>query len=214
MDRKSLGCGRKLCVSHIGLEDHHSWRILLGADLSWADYAYKRPVALARLSNILFMFRAVGLWGLVIALDELETIDQLFNIRSRISAYGVLGQLCRLTGAWCIYGITDRFHRTISADLNRGALKFEYTEDNAAWFLRSWHKEAFDMIVPPEVDLNGARILAIAVASVYREAYPDVGLNNLIVEPCITDWNENPNRNPRRLIRMLIERFDIDRRLA
>ena len=198
----------------IGLEDHHAWRILLGADLSWADYAYKRPVTLARISNILFLFRAVGLWGLVIVLDELETIDQLWNIRSRLSAYGVLGQLCRLIGAWCVFGVTERFDRTIAADLDRGALQFDDIDADAVWFLRSWRKGAFNTLRPPTVDVKNAHTLAAAVAGVYNDAYPDTASDGRIIEHCIKDWSQNPHRNPRRLIRMLIQKFDANRELA
>jgi hypothetical protein len=197
----------------IGLEDHEGWRILLGGDLGWADYAYKRTAALARISSLLYLFRAIGLWGLAIALDELETIDQLWNVRSRLASYAVLGQLTRMPGAWCIFGVTKRFERTISADIDKGILQSAEIDKNADWFLRSWVTGYFEAIAPPTVNIDNARKLAEAITRVYREAYPDSVDDVSTAARCVRDWNENPARNPRRLIRMLIQRLDMNRHL-
>jgi hypothetical protein len=197
----------------IGLEDHEAWRILLGGDIGWADYAYKRNTALRRITNLIFLFRSVGLWGLVIALDELETIDQLWNIRSRLSAYEVLGELSQMRGVWCVFGVTERFHRTIAGDIARGLLDSKDLDENADWFLRSWKRGFFKVIRPPTVDVKNARKLAAEVANVYKEAYPDSVMDCGLVDRCVVDWSQNPARNPRRLIRLLVQRFDINRHL-
>ena len=73
---------------------------------------------------------------------------------------------------------------------------------------------AFNTLKPPTVDVKSARKLAAAVASVYNDAYPNAVSDNRVVEHCIKDWSQNPHQNPRRLIRMLIQKFDVGRGFA
>jgi BREX system ATP-binding protein BrxC/D len=90
----------------LGLATHAAWTILRGADLSWSDDASKREKALSRIAALARMCHAIGLKGLVLILDEAETIDQLWNIRSRLSAYHVLGRLFEMESLWCVLGST------------------------------------------------------------------------------------------------------------
>src|SRR5262249_44391785 len=120
-------------------EAEWAWAALLGSDLSWGDYPYQRAKALDRIDVLAAMMRQVGLAGPVVTLDEAETIDQLWNVRSRLVAYEVLGRLTTMPGVWCIVGITQRFARTIQGDLVRGLLDATETSQFARQFLRAWH---------------------------------------------------------------------------
>jgi hypothetical protein len=198
----------------LDLWDHTAWPILFGADLSWADYTYKREKALNRIETLGSMFDAVGAAGLVIVFDEAETIDQLWNVRSRASAYSVLGRLCRSKVLWCGFGITERFVRTIEADAARGLLGYSFLTGDAAWFLRSWQRSSFTMLEPPTVDVRAARALAATVVEIYKSAYNGEGAEKRnLAEQCVEEWAANPSRNPRRLIRLLIHRLDVARQL-
>lgn len=197
----------------LGLLEDPAWVILYGGDLAWADYTYKREQATSRIGALGRLLAAVGLAGLVIAFDEAETVDQLWNARSRMSAYGVLGHLCRLEAVWPVFGITERFDRTIANDLERGVLAYNFVTDSADWFLTSWQRNHFEILQPPSIDARTARALAGTVANLYEEAYRSSGIDMRLVERCVDEWLKNPGRNPRRLIRTLIHRLDICRPL-
>lgn len=207
-------CYRYERGEHFELMDDPAWGVLYGADLSWADYGYKREQATARIGVLGRLFSAVGKNGLVVVFDEAETIDQLWNVRSRVSAYGVLGQLCRLISLWPVFGITERFDRTIQKDLDREAMKFYYTTESATWFLKAWQRGQFTVLEPPSVDARNARALAGSVARLYELAYGDLRADDRLTDHCVEEWLRNPGRNPRRLIRVLIHRMDASRRLA
>jgi hypothetical protein len=193
--------------------DDPAWFTLMGGDIGWADYSYKRDEALDRLSTLGLLFAAVGLGGLVLVFDEAETIDQLWNIRSRLSAYEVMGRLCRLRSIWCVFGITDRFDRVIQNDVAKDAALLNRTGQHAAWFIRAWSNAHLPTLTPPIVDGKNAHALANAVVRLYRMAYPSASVEDHVVRGCVDEWKANPSRNPRRLIRVLIHRLDAARSL-
>jgi hypothetical protein len=193
------------------LLDDPAWFVLTGGDLAWADYTYKRDDALDRIGSLAQLLRAVALGGVVLVFDEAETIDQLWNIRSRFGAYTVLGKLCQLSAVWCVFGITARFDRTVAEDLSRIASERISVSHDADWFLKSWHQGRFKTIVPPPVDRMNATELAKAVECLYRAAYPSIPLDDKLIRGCVQDWTQNPSQNPRRLIRLLIHRLDVIR---
>src|SRR5262249_8458494 len=149
--------------------NHHAWRTLYGADLCWSDHSSKREKALLRIESIARLCRAVGQKGLVIVFDEAETIDQLWNIRSRLSAYSVLSRLCRMPAAWCVFGTTNRFDRSLETDLNNGACEAAGSQPRD--FLFRWQRREFATVEPPTMDTKSARSLARAVTSLYGVAY-------------------------------------------
>lgn len=185
-----------------------SWRLFYGSDLSWADYPYKRRQGLERIASITRMFRSLAQPGVVLLFDETETIDQLWNIRSRMGAYAVLNELAAMPGAFCVFGVTERFQAAIEADLARGVLEDETVSREAKAFLRSWHRGEMEIIVPPIVNSNSAINLANRIQDVYLQAYPNISGANRIASSCVEEWCANPSRNPRRLIRLLVHRFD------
>lgn len=195
----------------VAFDDYGDWSILLGADLRWADYGYKRDKAMTRLQALGVLFRHLRIGGMVTVFDEVETIDQLSNYRSRLTAYSVLGRLCRMKAAWCILGITDRFDRSVEADCARGLADSPVASEDARWFLKSWARGALEVFEPPVIDLKLARELAWRVARLYEEAYGTGPTDERVLERCLSDWRSNPSRNPRRLIRLLVYRLDISR---
>jgi hypothetical protein len=197
----------------LGLANHDAWALLRGADLSWSDDAAKRERALSRIASLACLCRAMGLKGLVLILDEAETIDQLWNIRSRQSAYAVLGRLFQMESLWCVLGSTLRFDRTIRADLSNNLLANTVVSPHAMSFLQGWQREQYQIIEPPVINRQRARELAGAVTSLYQLAYRHVNGNVALGERCVEDWMQNPVRNPRRLIRLLVHRLDVTRGL-
>ena len=197
----------------LGLANHAAWTILRGADLNWSDDATKREKALSRIAALARLCRAMGLKGLVLILDEAETIDQLWNIRSRLSAYHVLGSLFEMELLWCVLGSTFRFDRTIRSDISNDVLATAVMTPAAKSFLEGWRREQYKIMEPPAINRNGAQELAHTITSLYQTAYSHGGENG-IRERCVDEWMRNPSRNPRRLIRLLVHRLDVSRNLA
>jgi hypothetical protein len=196
----------------VELDNHYVWRLLQGADLSWSDHVSKREKALARLQAISLLCRTMGCKGLILLFDEAETIDQLWNIRSRMSAYSVARRLCRMLGIWCVFGITRRFERTVDADWVR-LPNVENVQADAATFLGDWHAGRMRRVEPPPIDANSARSLVRAIIALYDSAYQGASLDERTIERCLTDWRRNPTRNPRLLVRLLIHSLDAHRQL-
>ena len=186
-----------------------AWTELLGGDLSWADYPYKRAQAIDRIQTLALMLRALGFGGLILAFDELETIDQLWSIRSRLVAYDVLGRLISMQGLWCLFAITDRFRRAVDDDLNRGIADWPNTSDKARRFLQSWRRTAFETLEPPSIDRQLGRILTRRVTDLYCAAHPAAQIDGGFVTSCVETWAPNPSRDPRRLIRLAVHRLDL-----
>lgn len=188
--------------------DHPAWQILLGADLGWADYTYKRERALSRLDCVGKMFRALGMGGLVLLLDEVETLDQLWNVRSRLSAYSVLATISALQAVWPVFGITERFERAIESDRARGAMAYDFAAEGARWFLNAWEKRQMLIVDVPCLDKRSARSLAGSVHELYEHAYGRKPLHGSVVAEALSEWYGNPSRNPRRLIRLIVHKLD------
>lgn len=197
----------------LGLANHIAWGILRGADVSWSDDASKREKALSRIDGLARMCQAIGLKGLVLILDEAETIDQLWNIRSRLSAYHVLGRMFEMKSLWCVLGSTFRFDRTIRSDLARDVLGAATITPAARKFLQGWTNEQYRMMEPPAITRRRAQELALMITSLYQSAYSSTDTDD-IRERCLDEWMRNPVRNPRRLVRLLIHRLDVSRKLG
>ncbi len=194
------------------LGTHPIWRSLQGADLCWSDHGSKREKALVRIGSLASLLRTLGHRGLVLLFDETETIDQLWNIRSRMSAYAVMSRLRNSLGIWCVYGVTPRFVHTVERDLIYAA-DHGLGKTSACELLRDWRAGRLPTVQPPVVDAKSARVLARAVVSLYKTAYRSAAESERIVDRCIREWSRNPVRNPRRLVRLVVHLLDADRRL-
>lgn len=189
----------------------HAWSILVGTDLAWADYAYKREKALLRLADLGECMAAVGAGGLVLELDELETIDQLWNVRSRVGAYGVLGRLFEMRRVLPIFAVTDRFHRLVEFDLEYKVAPEDVSLSIAARaFLVAWRNRSLRMLSPPIFSESLAHGLVGKIAALYRAAF---GHTALSVRPAaiVEQWVKSPRRSPRSLIRRTIHEMDVAR---
>lgn len=193
------------------LVDVPGWDVVCGIDL--ASFDWKRPKALERAAMFARLMRAVGGGGLVMVLDELETIDQLWNKRSRLGAYQTLGALCQSDATWTVFGVTDRFDLCIQRDLANRILGYSQS-DEASRFLREWGSGTYRMVAPPVVTDVHAKHLVDRIVDAYSAAYADATVDREVGSAVLIAWTRNPSRNPRRLIRALIDSLDAHRPLA
>jgi hypothetical protein len=187
--------------------EHPAWSTVLGSDIAWSDYAYKRGKAIARIAELARLFKTLGSAGIVLLFDEVETIDQLWNVRSRRLAYSVLGALSRMDNVWCIFAVTARFDRALEGDL-RGALDDPGLSEAARWFLEEWEKKRLELMDPPRVDGEGARLLAERVERLYELAHGFRLADRRGVLRCVEEWSEDAGGNPRTLIRRVVDCLD------
>lgn len=187
---------------------HHGWRTLTGSDIAGSDYAYRREKALCRIAWIAGILGRTGAPGLGLFLDELETIDQLWNRRSRGVAYETLGRLVAMPRTWCVFGVTERFLRVIYDDARSEV--YAYAGPNARAFLRPWRHGEARIVLPPVPTPAGARQLSERVVELYHEAYPDLVGHEEAVELALSTGAINP----RRLVRGIIDACDRARHLA
>jgi hypothetical protein len=183
-----------------------AWSFLLGEDLGWADYAYKRDQALDRIESLGESLRAVNGAGFMALFDEVETIDQLWNYRSRMVAYSVISRLSNMRSIWPMFAITDRFTRLARTDYGRAT-------PEALAFLQSIASSKLNIFQTPQLDRQRAWRLAMAVAKLYQEAHPVVQFSESEIDAWLEEWGRNPGRNPRRLIRLVVNRLDLLRPL-
>lgn len=183
-----------------------AWSFLLGEDLGWADYGYKRDQALNRIESLGESLRAINGGGFMALFDEVETIDQLWNYRSRMVAYSVISRLSEIRSIWPMFAITDRFIRLARADCGRST-------PQALAFLQSIVSSKLNIFSTPQLDHQRAWRLAMAVANLYKEAHPAVRFSESQIDTWVEEWGRNPGRNPRRLIRLVVNWLDLSRPL-
>jgi hypothetical protein len=187
---------------------HPAWTTILGGDIAWADYGYKRAAALRRLADVAKLLRGLIGSGLVLVLDEVETIDQLWNVRSRLAAYATLGELSSMDHVWCIFAVTARFDAITDRDLASGILGEPNLPTKARQFLRSLADGHMDAASPPGVDRRGASELASRILDLYRQAHSPRVADVERLAPVVEAWSRDPHRNPRTLIRALVDQLD------
>ncbi|WP_432769011.1 MAG: DUF2791 family P-loop domain-containing protein [Sphingopyxis sp.] len=183
-----------------------AWRVLTGTDIAHSDYGYRRTKALLRLHWTTAFVRAAGAKGTVLLFDELETIDQLWNRRSRATAYEALGGFLDAPGTWCVFGITERFLRVVREDASSD-LYWQASTDGRR-FLKMWREGEEELFSPPKVADEDALELAVVVEGMYRDAYPETGDCSAEVRGAVSDWSRNSARNPRRLVRAIVDACD------
>ena len=193
-------CQRVGAGADVDPNEHPIWPILYGTDLSWSDHQTKRNKALFRIGTLGLLSRIMGFKGLVLIFDEAETIDQLWNVRSRVSAFHVLGSLFGMDAVWCVFGTTGRFDRTINTDIANGLSSCDLGSEEASNFLNGWQSNHYQRHKPPVIDARRAKTLGMSICSLYERAYGKVDDLDNLLEKCLSDWQRNPARNPRRLI--------------
>ena len=193
--------------------DHPAWTTLGGEDLSFADYSYLRDKALLRLQGLAELSRALGFCGIVLLFDEAETVDQLWNVGSRMGAYRVFGALCQMRHVWCIFAITKRFRWTVENDLRDGILTRSRLSAEARAFLHIWRTQSLDTLQPPTMQPSMATDLVERLISVYELAHGTDSRSRERLNACLRDWEANPSANPRTLIRSVIHQLDVGRNL-
>jgi hypothetical protein len=184
-----------------------SWSYILGEDLGWADYTYKREQALIRIEGLAECLRSVNGAGLLVLFDEMETIEQLWNARSRTVGYEVVVRVAKMRSVWALFAITDRFLKIVKKDSAQSG-------GDAEWLSNGLNSGGFLIFDPPNLDRSLAMQLATAVAELYLKAYPLANFSGTYIQEWVEEWGRNPSRNPRRLIRLVVNRLDLMRPLG
>jgi len=182
-------------------EDYHwSFQVILGSDLSWAEYSYKKVKAIKRLDDLGSYLKYLGYAGLMIQFDELESVVQLWNIASRRSAYNTLNYLSSLENVWTVFATTEKLNSQINEDAKSGRIR---TAEAESFVTRYFD---FPVLAPPSLSQEYANTLLSRILELYKEAY-EVS-QEIRLQEVLDLWNKMPFRNPRRLIRLAIDHLD------
>ena len=112
-----------------------------------------------------------------------------------------------MDGVLSVLATTARFDATISADIDHGVLDHEKLSIHAEWFLRSLQGGEFRVIDPPGFDRDSAETLAMRVAQLYDRAH-GFSSGDSIARDRVDEWLSDPGRNPRTLIRSVVDALD------
>lgn len=176
-------------------------QVLFGTDLAWADYNYKKVKAIGRLGQLGQYLKGIGFGGLMIQFDELETLAQLWNYASRRSAYRILNSLTSLEYVWSVFATTERLNYYLNSD------KYRTSDYEALSFLDRY--KDFPVMQPPMIDGFLAYELLKRIDKLYRSVYSFGKDPNLY--QVADQWKRMSFNNPRRLIRLAIDRMDRNR---
>jgi hypothetical protein len=199
------------------LSDPILWTVPLGGDLN-TDSRPTCEKALDRIEELSTLFHAIDSTGLVLFFDEVETIDQLRSITQRRMAYNVIGRLMAMPYVWVIFAITNRFTRQLDIDRDRVFERREWgfrrhDVQGAQFLFDHIDGNEFEPLSPPTLDRDGAEALAQRVTDVYQRAYDTDDSAATDSHRVVRQWSRDPARNPRVLMRMLINDLDTMRPL-
>lgn len=193
-------------LTHLNPRLESSWSYISGEDLGWADYPYKREQALERIDQLGRCFQSINGGGLLVLFDEVETLDQLWNLRSRTIAYDVVARISKMPSIWAVFAITERFLKIVKHDSSRNAA-------SATWIANGLGSGTLPILDPPQLNRDLAIELATTIAKMYTSAHPVQAVPSVRIREWVDEWGRNPGRNPRRLIRLVVNHLDLLRPL-
>ena len=140
--------------------------------------------------------------------DELETMIQLWNIRSRRGAYRQLDRLIRSQNVWVVLASSPRLDYQLRTDLTSQALL-----GKEKMLIQRYQQ--LDVLETPAIDKPLALELMKRVEHLYRSAYDNGMINHEPLDGTIVQtWMQTASHDPRRLIRIIVERLDRSRRIV
>jgi P-loop Domain of unknown function (DUF2791) len=189
------------------LDQHESWTVLMGGDLTRSDTPSRREEAVSRLGALSHMLSACGYGGLLVLGDEIESIALLWNTVSRAGAYNTLGAMMELDRVGWIFGAAGRFAKTVASDLDAGMRGSRRLRPSGLRFLDAWRGQEFVREGLRAFDGDDGRLLAERLKELHATGY-GTALKGCELDSVIRAWAEDPARNPRRLTRALMEELD------
>lgn len=188
-----------LCLYYSG-DREKGLHILLGNDLSWADYQYKKEKALSRINDLGLFLKNIGVAGLIVQFDELETIEQLWNVSSRKGAYKIFSMIAGMKYVWSLFAATEKFNMRLKDDYEKLQIRDPAIES----FYMAYRR--LPVLEAPLVDRRLAWTLLQRIEELYCKAY--VLDSRPTLNEVLNRWVSMANNNPRRLIRHAIDHLD------
>jgi hypothetical protein len=172
------------------------------------DYPYQHPKALELLLSAADFLRHAGQHGMVLLLDEVENVNQQFNIIGRRKSYDTLGRLMARESILPILFVTRRFFEQAEEDMQSGQGDcWRGWTHHSKWFVQSL--KVLEVLRPPRLDEPLAEQLVQKLGSLHKEAYS----TNIEIAPVaggvLKTWRATSTRSVRLLVRLALNEFDL-----
>jgi hypothetical protein len=184
------------------------WLEALGLQYQMPDYPYQHLKALELLISTADLLRSARLHGLVLLLDEVENVNQQYDIRGRRKSYDTLGCLKGREAVLPILFVTSRFMQQIEEDKQRGQSEewFGWTR-HAASFVQSMND--VEVLRPPSLNERLAEELVQKLGAVHNIAYGDGATSSKLTFDILRLWRSTPTRSVRLLVRLTLNELDL-----
>ena len=197
---------------HWALHGHAGgWLGALGLQFSMPDYPYQHSKAMDVLLSAADMLRHVGHYGMVVLLDEVENLNQQYDIRGRRKSYDTLGRLRKHRAILPILFVTRRFLQQLEEDQQRGKSdNWQGWSDHARLFVQNLNE--VEVLRPPTLNEHLAEELVHKLGTLHDAAYGD-GVDALAMKSTILRmWRGTSTRSVRLLVRLAVNEFDLAKR--
>lgn len=191
------------------LQGHASgWLGALGLQFSMPDYPYQHPKAMDVFLSAADMLRHVGHHGVVLLLDEVENLNQQYDIRGRRKSYDTLGRLRKHRAILPILFVTRRFLQQLEEDKQRGEWNnWRGWSDHARLFVQSLSE--VEVLRPPTLNERLAEELVQKLGTLHDAAYGDGVDATSIKSNILRMWRATSTRSVRLLVRLAVNEFDL-----
>lgn len=184
------------------------WLGALGLQFSMPDYPYQHPKAMEVLLSAAEMLRHVGHHGMVLLLDEVENLNQQYDIRGRRKSYDTLGRFRKHRSILPILFVTRRFLQQLEEDKQRGELdNWLGWSDHARLFVQNLSE--VEVLRPPTLNDHLAEELVHKLGALHDAAYGDGVDASTLKSNVLRMWRGTPTRSVRLLVRLAVNEFDL-----
>jgi hypothetical protein len=187
---------------------NEGWLEALGLQYQMPDYPYQHAKALDLLISSADLLRYARLHGLVLLLDEVENVNQQYDIRGRRKSYDTLGCLKDRETILPILFVTRRFRHQMEEDKLRA--------ENEGWF--GWTRQAksfiqgmneIEVLRLPALNDTLAEELVQKLRVVHGTAYGDGATSPTLTSDILRAWRGTPTRSVRLLVRLTLNELDL-----
>ena len=200
--------------------DHSHWRYLINCHDMKHRGTYYYPLLYEKLKTLAELCRAIGLSGLVVLFDEVESIATLLpNVRSRLRSYEILGELSNslaFPGCCFFFAVTPDFgHRIQNWDYpHEYGYYMKYHKDLYATgcrFMEAWVNHGSNILQIAKISAAANKYLCRELARLHEYAYcwSSTGrISSAVIERYVAEA-QRCSLSQREIVRCFVNTLDV-----